>query len=137
VTLKRENDCFADEVAIDFPSVAHLVARVRRAFLADAFGERGETVKTEICLSANEANRGAVVPVMVLLRATCPECGGRGETWAEPCRACNGSGHALVPRRLRVTIPPRILDGSRFHFRLHSQHEASVHVEVRIAITEA
>jgi hypothetical protein len=136
VPLKRETDCFADEVAIDFPSVAHLVARVRRAFLADASGERGETVKTEICLSSNEANRGAVVPVIVLLRATCSECGGRGETWAEPCRACGGSGHALVPRRLRVTVPPRILDGSRFHFRLHTPHEASVHVEVRVAITE-
>jgi hypothetical protein len=137
VALKRENDCFADEVAIDFPSVAHLVARVRRAFLADASGERAETVKTEICLTANEANRGAVVPVMVLLRATCSECGGRGETWAELCGACSGTGHSLVPHRLRVTIPPRILDGSRFHFRLHSPHEASVHVEVRIAITEA
>ena len=136
MSLKREHDCFADEVAIDFPSVAHLVARVRRAFLADAYGERAETVKTEICLSANEANRGAVVPVMVLLRSTCSECGGRGEIWAEPCRACEGSGHSLVPHRLRVTVPPRINDGSRFHFRLHTQHEASVHVEVRVAIHE-
>ena len=137
MTLKRETDCFADEVAIDFPSIAHLVARVRRSFLADASGERNETVRTEICLSSDEANRGAVVPVMVLLRATCVECGGRGETWAEPCRACDGSGHALVPRRLRVTIPPRINDGSRFHFRIHAPHESSVHVEVRVAITES
>jgi DnaJ-class molecular chaperone len=136
VALKREHDCFADEVAIDFPSVAHLVARVRRSFLADASGERGDTVKTEICLSSEEAHRGVVVPVMVLLRATCSECGGRGETWAERCQACDGSGHALVPRRLRVTVPPRIIDGSRFHFRLHAQHEPSVHVEVRVAISE-
>lgn len=133
---KRDNDCFSDEVAIDFPSVAHLVARVRRSFLADGAGDRGDTVKTEICLSSDEANRGAVVPVMVLLRATCLQCGGRGETWAEPCAACAGSGHALVPRRLRVTIPPRIIDGSTFHFRIRAQHEASVHVEVRVAITE-
>lgn len=137
MTLKRETDCFADEVAIDFPSVAHLVARVRRSFLADCSGERAETVRTEICLSSGEASRGAVVPIMVLLRETCPECGGRGETWAEPCRPCDGSGHSLVPRRLRVTIPPRINDGSKFHFRLHTPHEASVHVEVRVAITES
>jgi DnaJ-class molecular chaperone len=137
VTVKRETDCFADEVAIDFPSVAPLVARVRRSFLADCSGERAETVITEICLSIGEASRGAVVPVMVLLRATCPDCGGRGETWAEPCRACDGSGHSMVPRRLRVTIPPRINDGSKFHFRLHTPHEASVHVEVRVAITES
>jgi DnaJ-class molecular chaperone len=137
VTLKRETDCFADEVAIDFPSVAHLVARVRRSFLADCSGERAETVRTEVCLSSGEASRGAVVSVMVLLRATCPDCGGRGETWAEPCRACDGNGHSMVPRRLRVTIPPRINDGSKFHFRLHTPHEASVHVEVRVAITES
>ena len=137
MALKREPDCFADEVAIDFPSVAHMVARVRRSFLADGSTDRNETVKAEICLSSGEAYRGAVVPVMVLLRATCAECGGRGETWAEPCRSCDGTGHALVPRRLRVTVPPRIIDGSRFHFRIHAQHEASVHVEVRIAITEA
>jgi hypothetical protein len=136
VSLKHEHDCFSDEVAIDFPSVAHLVARVRRSFLAEAFGERGETVRTEICLSSDEAHRGAVVPITVLLRATCPDCGGRGEIWAEPCRACEGTGHSLVPRRLRVTVPPRILDGSRFHFRLHTLHEASVHIEVRVAISE-
>ena len=134
--MKRETDCFADEVAIDFPSVAPLVARVRRSFLADHSTDPGDTVKADICLSSDEAHRGAIVPVMVLLRATCAECGGRGETWAEPCRSCDGTGHALVPRRLRVTIPPRIIDGSRFHFRIHAQHEASVHVEVRVAITE-
>ena len=116
--------------------MAHLVARVRRSFLADGGGERVETVKTEICLSSEEAQRGTVVPVMVLLRATCTRCGGRGETWAEPCSACNTTGHCLVPRRLRVTVPPRILDGSCFHFRLHPLHEASVDVEVRVAITE-
>jgi len=71
VNLKRENDCFADEVAIDFPSVAHLVARVRRSFLADATGDRGETVRTEICLSSGEANRGVVVPVTEWI---CPDC---------------------------------------------------------------
>ena len=57
MSLKRENDCFADEVAIDFPSVAHLVARVRRSFLAEATGDRGETVRTEICLSTAEQAR--------------------------------------------------------------------------------
>jgi DnaJ-class molecular chaperone len=136
VHVKTETDCFADEVAIDFPSVAHLVARVRRSFLADGAGERAQTVKTEICLSSEEAQRGAVVPVMVLLRVTCAKCGGRGEIWAEPCSACSGTGHCVVPRRLRVTVPPRIIDGSCVHFRLHPQHEASVDVEVRVAISE-
>ena len=79
---------------------------------------------------------GGLLPVDVVLRATCAQCGGRGETWAEHCLACDGTGHALVSRRLRVTVPPRISDGSCFHFRIHAPHEASVHVEIRIAITE-
>ena len=137
MSVKTDQDCFADEVAIDFPSISPLVARVRRSFLADATGDRGDTVRADICLSSEEAQRGAVVPVMVLLRATCSRCGGRGETWAERCLACEGSGHSLVPHRLRVTVPPRIVDGSCFHFRIRAPHEASVHVEVRVAITEA
>jgi hypothetical protein len=134
VGMKSDSDCFADEVAIDFPSIGHLVARVRQSFLAE--NGNAETVKAEVCLSSEEAHRGAIVPVDVLLRATCAQCGGRGETWAERCLACDGTGHALVSRRLRVTVPPRISDGSCFHFRIHAQHEASVHVEIRIAITE-
>ena len=136
VTQKSDSDCFADEVAIDFPSIRHLVARVRQAFLAESAGERAETLKTEVCLSSEEAQRGAVVPVEVLLRATCSRCGGRGETWAERCVECGGTGHALVSRRLLVTVPPRVIDGSCFHFRIHAPHEASVHVEIRVAITE-
>jgi DnaJ-class molecular chaperone len=136
VTPKHESDCFADEVAIDFPSIARLVARERRAFLADTAGDRGETVRTQVCLSSGEATRGAVVPVDVVLRATCSECGGRGEIWAEPCLACDRTGQALVPRRLRVVVPPRILDGSCFHFRVRAPHEATVHVEIRVAISE-
>jgi DnaJ-class molecular chaperone len=137
VPLKSDSDCFADEVAIDFPSIGHLVARVRQAFLADGAGERPETLKTEVCLTSEEAYRGAVVPVDVLLRATCSQCGGRGETWAELCLACAGTGHALVPHRLKVVVPPRVMDGSCFHFRIRAPHEASVHVEIRVAITES
>ena len=97
---------------------------------------KAATLRTEVCLSSEEAYRGAVVPIEVLLRATCSGCGGRGETWAERCLACDGTGDALVPHRLKVTVPPRVADGSRFHFRIRAQHEASVHVELRVAITD-
>jgi hypothetical protein len=135
VTLKSDHDCFADEVAIDFPSISPIVARARRSFLAGA-SDRAETMTAAIWLSSDEAARGAVVPLTVMLRATCAKCGGRGEVWSERCLDCDGAGHSLVPHRLRVTVPPRILDGSRFHFRIRAPHEASVHVEVRVAITE-
>lgn len=133
--MKPDSDCFADEVAIDFPSVGHLTTRMREAFLADA-RECGGTLKTEVCLSSDEAHRGAIVPIDVLLRTTCARCGGRGEIWADRCLACGGTGDAFVPRRLKVIVPPRVTDGSCFHFRVHAAEEASVHVEVRVAVME-
>lgn len=131
----HEPDCFADEIAIDFPSVGVYTARVREAFLADSTRERGRTLKTEVSLSSNEAHRGAIVPIDVLLRATCAECGGRGEVWDEECRACRGTGNAVLPRRLKVIVPPRVADGSCFHFRVRAPQEAAVHVELRVAVT--
>ena len=90
VRVKSESDCFADEIAIDFPSVVHLVARVRASFLADGHDDFAGTLKTEVCLSSDEAFRGTIVPIEVPVRRTCRCCGGRGETWAERCAGCSG-----------------------------------------------
>jgi hypothetical protein len=125
-------DCFADEIAIDFPSVEPLVERVRDAFL----GERadGDTLTTELSLSRGEAFHGAVVPLEVPLRGTCRSCGGRGETWTEPCGACCGTGDSLVHHPVRVSVPAGVVNGARFRFRVSSPHAAPVRVEVKIAI---
>jgi hypothetical protein len=58
----HEVSCFADEVAIDFPSVAPAVDRIRRAFLAD---EHPVTMSTAIQLSPREAVAGATLPLEV------------------------------------------------------------------------
>ena len=49
---RHDANCFADEVVIDFPSVAPAVDRIRRAFLAD---ERPETLQASIELTRREA----------------------------------------------------------------------------------
>ena len=43
--------------------------------------------------------------------ATCPDCGGRGETF-EPCSRCDGRGSIQHQERVRVRIPPGADDGS-------------------------
>jgi len=70
------HDCFADEIAIDFPSVEPVVERMRDAFL----GEREEdaVLRTEVRVSRREAFDGLVVPIDVPMRGTCRRCGGRG-----------------------------------------------------------
>src|SRR5262245_39032445 len=106
------HDCFADEIAIDFPSFDAAVERVRDSFLGDR--DEHDVLAAEVSLTLTEAFRGIVVPLELQLRATCRACGGRGETWTEPCEACSGSGDLAVRHRVNVSVPPRVADGARF-----------------------
>jgi len=126
------NECFADEIAIDFPSVGHAVDRMRHAFL----GERAdaEVLSTEVSLSSREALDGRVVTVEVPIRGACTACGGRGETWTERCVTCRGTGDALFHHLVRVTVPPGVADGACFRFRVRSPHAPAVRVEVRVVV---
>jgi hypothetical protein len=126
------HECFADEIAIDFPSVGNVVDRMRDAFL----GERGDAdvVRADVSLSQREALAGRIVLLKVPVRITCPNCGGRGETWTEPCALCLGSGESVFQQALRVSVPPRVADGARVRFRLKSPDAAAIRVELRVAI---
>ena len=125
-------ECFEDEIAIDFPSVGNVVDRMRDAFL----GERGDAdvLRADVSLSQREAQTGHVVSLRVPVRITCPNCGGRGETWTEPCALCRGTGESLFHQGLRVSVPPRVADGACVRFRLKSPDAAPLRVELRVAI---
>jgi hypothetical protein len=125
------HDCFADEIAIDFPSVRPAVERMRDAFL----GEReGEVVRAEISLSPREAMDGRMVPLQLPVRVTCPHCGGRGETWTEACSLCGGTGDSVFSQHVRVPVAPGVVDGALVRFRVTSPDRSVVRVEVRVAI---
>ena len=126
------SECFADEIAIDFPSVGGAVERMRHAFLGEPEGD--DVLTAEVCLSTREASGGLTVPFDVPVRATCPACGGRGEVWTEPCGACLGSGSALFHHEVVLTLPPGIVDGARLRFRVKSPYAPPVRVEIRIAV---
>ena len=126
------NECFADEIAIDFPSVGPVVDRMRDAFL----GERvdGDVLRAQVSLTQREASGGLVVTLDVPVRVTCPHCGGRGETWAEPCGLCRTTGESLIVQPVRVSVPRGVADGACLRFRLRSPDAPCVRVEVRVAI---
>jgi DnaJ-class molecular chaperone len=132
----QPHGCFADEIAIDFPSVGNLVERVRNRFLGHGSdgADAPATHTAEVSLSRRDATTGTVVSLEVPLRGTCRLCGGRGETWAEPCAACCGTGEALVQRPVRLTVPAGVADGARLRFRVHAPHAAPLRVVVRVAI---
>ena len=125
------HECFADEIAIDFPSVGNVVDRMRDAFLGESVDD---VLRTEVSLSHREAFDGHVVSLKVPVRITCPNCGGRGETWTEPCTLCVGSGESRFQQALRVSVPPRVADGACVRFRLRSPDASLLRVELRVAI---
>jgi hypothetical protein len=123
--------CFDDEVAIDFPSVAPAVDRMRRAFVAD---ERGELLRASLQLSAREAREGAALPLEVPVRCTCHACGGRGETWTESCRHCRGNGVELLRHQLQVLMPAGVAHGDRFYFTVTPRHNPPTRIELHVLV---
>jgi len=129
------HECFADEIAIDFPSVGRVVERMRARFLGEA--QDDGVLSAEVSLSKLEAWKGRVVPIEVPVRVTCPTCGGRGETWAEPCTACLGAGESWTTHAVQVSVPPRVADGARLRLRLVRPDAPAVRVEVRVVVRPA
>ena len=127
----QTDGCFADEVVVDFPSVASAVDRMRRAFLAD---ERGTSLTAAIRLSPREARVGATVPLEVPVRCTCRDCGGRGETWTERCPQCAGSGTRTLRHQLQVSVPAGVLDGTRFYFTVTPRQDPATRIELHVLV---
>lgn len=126
------SEWFADEVAIDFPSVASVLDQMRHSFFG---AQPAATLSAEIVLTPWEAFRGASVPLDVPLRRTCPRCGGRGEVWAEWCQACRGRGEIAAPHAMRLRVPGGVREGTRFRFSVVPPGAPPTLVEVRIAIS--
>jgi molecular chaperone DnaJ len=55
---------------------------------------------------------------------TCPRCGGRGEVVTTPCSECHGAQRVETTRKLSVSIPAGVDDGTRV--RLTGEGEAGV-----------
>ncbi len=56
------------------------------------------------------------------VQQTCPQCGGLGEIITHPCTSCGGQGKKQASKRLSVTIPKGVDDGTRI--RLAGKGEA-------------
>ena len=56
------------------------------------------------------------------VQQTCPQCSGTGEQITNPCGSCSGQGKKQASKRLSVTIPKGVDDGTRI--RLAGKGEA-------------
>ena len=58
------------------------------------------------------------------VQQTCPQCAGGGEEITNPCKDCNGQGNTQASKKLSVTIPRGVDDGTRI--RLAGKGEAGM-----------
>ena len=56
------------------------------------------------------------------VQQTCPQCAGSGEEITNPCNDCNGQGNKQTSKKISVTIPKGVDDGTRI--RLAGKGEA-------------
>ena len=56
------------------------------------------------------------------VQQTCPQCAGSGEEITNPCNDCNGQGNRQTSKKVSVTIPKGVDDGTRI--RLAGKGEA-------------
>ena len=75
---------------------------------------RGQDVEQPVRVSLQEAYAGATRTIEIREgEERCMVCGGAGTLAGATCHACRGSGTAAPLRRLQVTIPAGVQDGSR------------------------
>jgi hypothetical protein len=129
--VRHDQNWFADEVIVDFPSIAPAVERMRQSFLGD---ERPETLRADLELTEREAATGITVPFQAPVHCTCTDCGGRGESWTETCAKCHGWGSQLVRHQVQVTVPAGVRHGARFCFTVAQRHNRPTRVELRIVV---
>ncbi|MBI4329631.1 MAG: molecular chaperone DnaJ [Chloroflexi bacterium] len=98
----------------------------RRDLCSRCRGSRAEPgtqpVRCPVCKGAGQVRRAqqSVFGQFVNI-STCPRCHGEGTVVESPCSQCRGSGREEGERRITVTVPAGIEDGS--HLRLAGEGE--------------
>jgi len=122
----------ADEVAIDFPAIDEVLDRMRAAFFGP--NEGPPPLAVDVVVTPHEAFYGSVVRLDVPVRTVCTACGGRGETWPEPCASCHGSGERVEPHRLRLTLPAGTRPGTIIRVTVAPPSAPATVVDVHVVV---
>ena len=118
------HECFADEIAIDFPSVGHVVERMRDAFLGEDVD--ADIICAEVLLSRREASDGLVVSIEVPDSRHVPRLRRPRRNVDRAVRRLQRDGRVGLPCiRCESSVPRGVADGARFRFRVTSPDAAS------------
>ena len=89
----------------------------------NASGSRGGAAPTT-CRTCGGAGKVRAQQGFFMVERGCPACMGSGEQVADPCEACHGEGRGVTNRKLNVTIPAGVDEGTRI--RVANEGEAGV-----------
>lgn len=78
-------------------------------------GAKNGNLKT--CSSCHGSGELKQQRSFLFMSQTCPVCGGRGQTVADPCAACRGAGSVTIDESVQVRIPPGVSDGTTLRVR--------------------
>jgi DnaJ-class molecular chaperone len=96
----------------DFSDFFESLFGQRRARAGAGFRMAGRDVEGEIALSLEDAHRGGTRTITLEAAERCPECNGTGSKDGKVCPTCRGGGLVRRQKKLDVTIPPGVRDGS-------------------------
>lgn len=66
-----------------------------------------------VCPVCRGSGYGTATHGFFTVRTPCHRCGGRGKYLEKPCKTCRGNGRVEIERKLSVSIPAGVEDGSR------------------------
>ena len=122
-------------------AVAGIEKRIELPTLAECTtcdGTGSEDRKLETCSTCQGRGQVRFQRGIFAMQQACPNCGGRGQTIANPCKACHGAGRIEEEKVLSVKVPAGVDSGDRI--RLSGEGEAGpagappgdLYVEVRV-----
>lgn len=116
IQITLEESATGVEKEIKFP-------RTEKCGTCDGKGtKKPEDVVT--CKTCNGVGQVRFAQGFFSVQQTCPDCHGRGKTIKSPCTDCRGSGLVKENRKVKVTIPAGVENGSTL--RLTGEGEAGL-----------
>ncbi|HEY2017638.1 MAG TPA: molecular chaperone DnaJ [Bryobacteraceae bacterium] len=89
-------------------------------------GSGAETgTKPTVCPTCNGRGEVLYQQSFLSIRRPCSTCGGSGQIIRNPCNQCGGHGYRQVQRKLKITIPAGVDDGTRMRLSNEGQPGAN------------
>ena len=85
-------------------------------------GTGSKSGKKQTCGTCSGSGRVRMQQGFFMMERTCHACSGTGETIADPCSSCRGSGVKEESRKLTITVPAGIESGTRMRVAQEGEH---------------